>query len=119
MIPECHKRFQRWAEWTQSGSGTVDLGIGRNILDRVMEGKGQILPGAPYKNSGRVYQDEVAVKVQTFTRTLRRSDLKLIQVFYLWPVDVASDKAAQLNIPVRTMYSRLHNVHRLLKEWWE
>lgn len=118
MIPESHSRLKRWAEWTQAGSGFISLGVGRSIESKIMEGKGEILPGAPYTNSGKIYHDSVAVKTQTFIRTLGRQEKRLIHVFYLWPVDIAAEKAAQLKLPVRTMYDKLHGIHIQLEEWW-
>lgn len=121
MIPESHSRLKRWAEWTQAGSGFINLGGGASIESKIMEGRGTILPGAPYTNSGRgrIYHDPIAIKVQAFVRTLSRKESRLIHIFYLWPVDIASEKAAQLKLPVRTMYDKLHGIHIQLEEWWK
>lgn len=118
MIQSSHARLQRWAEWSLTPTGSISLGVGTSIESRIMEGKGQIMPGAPGGSSGRVYIDLVAIKAERFLRTLRASERRLVRVFYLHP-GVNQDKATKLGIPIRTMYDRLHGIHEQLDIWWQ
>lgn len=118
MIPASHQRLIRWSQWALTPTGAISLGVGQSIESKIAEGKGEILPGAPYTSSGRVYIDLVAVRVERWMRTLRRSEKRLLHTFYLYP-GVNEDKAKKLKMPIRTMYDRLHGLHEQLALWWE
>jgi len=118
MIQSSHEKLLRWAEWTAGGKALASLGVGESVLARIFEGKGEILPGAPYKTLGKIYHDPASVRVEGFVRTLGKNEKQLLKVFYLYPINVASAKAEKLKLPQRTMYDKLHGIHIQLEEYW-
>lgn len=115
MIQPAHDKFRRWAVWTLAPVPGVNLGYGKNILQKIYEGKGEILPGAP-SGSGpmKIHTDPVASQVDSFLRTCSRDEKTLVRTFYLDQVHTVEEKAKKLILPVRTMYDRLEQVQRKL-----
>lgn len=111
MIPIAHEKFRRWAVWVLAPIPYSNLGYGSNILARIREGKGRILPGAP-KGSGpkTIERDQVAMEVDIFLRTCTKDEKRLIKTFYLSQGHTVEDRAKFLKIPVRTMYSRIERI---------
>lgn len=113
MIEEVHKKFLKWADYVRQPVGDpTPRGYGVNILQRIMEGKGSIMPGAP-RGSGpkRLYIPPEALVVENFLKTLPRVDARLIRVFYLSPYWTVEKRAEKLKMPVRTLYERLDRIH--------
>ena len=111
-----HQAFQRWALWTLQPDPTAYSGS-TSILQRIEEGKGVIMPGAPRKSGRkRMWSDGVAVKVETFMGTLAKEEKQLLRVYYLSRYNV-HDKARQLGLPTRTMYYRLGVIQKKFDIW--
>lgn len=117
MIPAAHDKFRRWAVWVLAPVPGINLGYGKNICQRIMEGKGQLLPGAP-RGSGpvKIHTDPVASQVEGFIRTqCNREEKFLLKTFYLSQYWTVEQKAKACKCPVRTMYDRLERLQvRLL-----
>lgn len=115
MIKHAHEKFRRWAVWVLAPVPGINLGYGKNILQKIYEGKGEILPGAP-RGSGpmKVHTDPVASQVDKFLKTCSRDEKTLVRTFYLDQIHTVEEKAKKLHLPVRTMYDRLEQVQRKL-----
>lgn len=115
MIQHAHEKFRRWALWVLSPAPGFNLGYGKNVCLRILEGKGQILPGAPPgSGSPRIHLDPVALQVDKFLKTRSRDEKTLVRTFYLDQFRTVEEKARKLSMPIRTMYDRLEQVQRKL-----
>lgn len=114
---EANEYFRRWAAWTLQPDPTRFAGGGANILQRILDGKGELLPGAP-RGSGvrRMWSDPAATRVEEFMRELKREDKRLMKVFYLTDYNT-HDKADYLGLPTRTMYYRINSLQKRFKRW--
>lgn len=116
MIDAMHERFRRWAGWVLEPSPGLSLGYGKNILVRIQEGKGSLLPGATSRTVvGRV--DFVALDVEAWLKTIGRHDRYVLKVFYLSINLTAEEKAKKLKMPVRTLYDRVDRLHARYQQW--
>lgn len=115
MSPVADLMLKRWAVWQLAPIPGHSLGYGRNILDRVMEGQGAILPGPP-RCSGpvKIHTDAVAGQVEDFLRQQPPEFRKLAQVFYLRQDLTAGERSVELKLAIRTMYRRLDMLHERL-----
>lgn len=103
--------FLLWALWTKQPAPGFNLGYpSTSIVQRISEGHGEILPGAP-KGSGRkkLECDPVVPIVEAFLDTCTRTERRTLRVFYLYDGPAAM-KANDLDIPVRTMYYRVKSL---------
>lgn len=119
MIQHAHEKFRRWALWVLAPVPGHDLGYGKNVLQRIREGRGQILPGAPRGSRPPIPSDPVALQVDGFVKTLPKEERRLIRTFYLDRSRTVEDRAESLGLPVRTMYDRLDRIQRRLLEYLE
>jgi len=120
MIPLAHLRFRRWADWTLSYTVGGQLGYGRNVLARIMEGKGEILPGPPSCSGPKIMSpDPIATKVDRFLCTIPADEKFLIKTFYLSREWSSDEKAKHLKIPARTMYAQLERIQFKLMGYFE
>lgn len=118
MIVEIHEKLLRWARWEkQPDQGVLMMGYGTSVLAKVMDGRGEILPGAP-RGSGpkKTYTDPVAVLVSSALKKLDKKDRKIVVGFYLSDGS-ARLKAERMGMPERTLYSRLNRIHRMMAGW--
>lgn len=114
MIDSVHQQFLKWASWVlQPVPGVVPAGYGKNILQRIIEGKGSLLPGAP-KGSGlpRLYVPAEALVVEEYIKTIHSRDARVVRIFYLSPYWTVEERAWRLKLPVRTVYDRLDRIHK-------
>lgn len=109
MIESVHKEFLHWAWWVKSPRGGINLGYGKNVLQRIREGRGQVLPGSTVAVTSKDAQ--MASKVDLFVRGLPRDDRFLVRSYYL-SGQTASDVAKWVGLPRRTMYGQLDRIHR-------
>lgn len=110
MIDEAHKQFQRWAAWVLAPEPMGNLGFGKNILQRIKEGRGSLLPGS----TSRVVppMDSVALRVDKYIhKEMTVQDARLVKTFYLSPYWTVEKRALKLRVPVRTLYDRLERIH--------
>jgi hypothetical protein len=114
MIDAVHAQFLRWAEYVlQPVPGDGGGGYGKNILLRILEGKGSLMPGAPSRSPPRLYVPPEALVVEAFLKEIDRKDARLIKVFYLsryWTVEKRADK---LKMSTRSLYLHLDRIHYL------
>lgn len=89
----------------------TSLGYGSSVLLRVMEGKGEILPGPP-KGSGpkTIHIDPISMKVGKFVAQLKRADREFIKLYYLEDAYNIEEKAKMLRVQKRVIYRWLHGL---------
>lgn len=112
MQDAAHRDFTRWAAWLLApdmGSGGAPSGYGKSVLARIMDGRGQIMPGG--KGMVRVFVDPVGVQVDTWVKKLKREDARILKVFYLSRYWTVEKKAHRLGMPVRTLYWHIDRLH--------
>lgn len=111
VVKDGNELFKRWAKYEALYVSGVSLGYGGTVTGRIMEGKGEILPGAP-KGSGpkAIHVDLVASRVGDFVKTLSRSDRELVKLYYLNQVHTLEEKSTFLRVKVREIYRRLHKI---------
>lgn len=115
MILWVHATFIEWARWVRR-TDEGPAGYGKSVLLKVMEGKGEILPGAPFIASrGLSDLDKRMLRVERFISQLSKRDRRLIKVFYLQPNTVET-KAKRLGMSKRSLYDRIHKVHTSFTE---
>lgn len=119
MIVDADRMFKRWASWMLAPTPGLSLGLGKNIMQKLVEGKGQFLPGSPRGSGPSNNYDPVAVKVEEFLKTRSRAEKTLIKTFYLSEYWTAQQKADRLKIPRRTMYSQVERVQAALMAYLE
>lgn len=102
--------FLLWALWTKAPAPGGNLGYGPSVLQRILDGHGEILPGAP-RGSGhkKLECDPVVPIVERFLATCTKAERRTLKVFYLAD-GTAAQKANDLDIPVRTMYYRVKSL---------
>ena len=112
MVEEGNSLFRHWARNEKLGGGGVHLGYGGTVTAKIMEGKGEILPGAPVGSGPRkVDIDPVAMKVGRFISKRNKREKEVIKMYYL--VDggySVSDKAEFLKMSSRELYRKLHRL---------
>jgi len=117
MIKEAHILLLRWAAWERIPIGYCGAPSwsSTTITAKLMEGKGEFLPGPP-RNSGprMIPVDRDAMVVDKFIRTLPKTDKELIKLYYLQHAYTVDEKAMLLKISKKKLYSVLHVVHTLL-----
>jgi len=103
--------FLLWALWTKAPAPGFELGYpSRSILQRISEGHGELLPGAPKGNGHKKLEcDPIVPVVERFLATCTRAERRTLKVFYLAD-GTAAQKAHDLGIPVRTMYYRVKSL---------
>jgi hypothetical protein len=117
MIESVDKDLRRWADWVLEPAAGTNLGYGGSVLQRIVEGRGQILPGAPSRVVV-VRVDMVAIGVEQWLTQLERSKKHTIKVFYLSTGLTNEEKAKKLKISRRGLYDRIHNLHLEYQRWW-
>lgn len=120
LIEYPHKCFLRWAAVVLAPVPGVNLGYGKNILLKIVEGKGQIMPGAP-RGSGvsKIHTDPMFHKVDKFLLGRSKEEGRLIRTFYLDQSITVARKAEKLGLPTRTMYSHIERAQHALNEYLE
>lgn len=119
MIKESHVLLLRWAAWEKIPVGNgVPSWSSTTITAKLMEGKGEFLPGPP-RNSGprMIPVDRDAMVVDRFIRTLPKPTKDLIKLFYLQQAYTSDEKAGMLRISKKQMYMLLHRVHEVLQKF--
>lgn len=118
MIDHVHLKFLQWATWTlDPGPGGGNGGYGKNILQRIREGKGELLPGAPSSAPRKVDAGPVVLDVDKFVRGCVETRRRLIKVFYLSRTLSSAEKATRLGMGLRTMYEHVEVTHREFERW--
>lgn len=113
---EPNEAFKLWAAWTLQPDPTRYAGS-TNILQRISQGKGEILPGAPRGGGkAKMWSHPVATLVEQFFRELEREDKRLLKIFYLTDYNT-HDKASYLGLPTRTMYYRINSLQKRYARW--
>lgn len=116
MIECVDKEFKRWASWVLEPTGGLHLGYGSNILQKIKEGRGQIMPSASVRvNVVRV--DLVALTVEEWIKTLKRSQRYVVKLFYLSTNLTVEEKAKRLHITRRALYNRIEALHLNYQAW--
>lgn len=116
MIDSVDADFKRWAAWVLEPTGGLHLGYGTNVLQRIREGHGQIMPSAPSRvNVVRV--DLVALGVEEWVKTLQRSQRYVVKLFYLSTNLTVEEKAKRLHITRRALYNRIESLQRNYQSW--
>jgi hypothetical protein len=94
----------------------LNLGYGQNILQRIREGHGQIMPSAPSRvNVVRV--DLVALDVEAWLKSLERGQRYVVKLFYLSSNLTVEEKAQRLHISRRQLYNRIENLQLAYQQW--
>ena len=98
----------------------TSMGYGGTVTGKIMDGKGEILPGAP-KGSGpkAIHIDEVSMKVGQFVAKQRRTDKEFLKLYYLEDAYTVDEKAKMLRCSKRELYRRLHGLQLKLVLWME
>jgi hypothetical protein len=112
MVEEAHRIFGRWAAWVLAPVPGDSLGYGKNILVKIMEGRGMIQPSAPRGSYVRVATDVVAMEVVEFMKGLDRYDSRLIKLFYLDQRTTVEQKAHRMYVSRKQFYLDLDRIHR-------
>lgn len=100
--------LKRWAAWVLSPVGGVNLGYGKSVIAKIMEGKGQILPGAPRCSGAmKIEVDHLAMRVDRWVASLPKPERQLLKLYYLDGRYTVEDKAMQLGISRKTLYNRV------------
>lgn len=114
MIDEVHSQFRRWASWVLEPVGGIGLGLGKNIMQKLVEGKGEFLPGG---SSRVIRNDPVANDVEEWLKTVSRNERFILKVFYLDQFKTNEEKAQRLKMSTRTLYDRIDKSHRKYQQW--
>lgn len=90
-------------------------GPGQTIEARILEGKGELLPGRP-KGGGvkRVEPDHLAWLTDQAVRQLTQREQQIIDVYYDDRLTV-QEKSTKLRLKVRTMYYQIDRLQRLIR----
>ena len=111
MVEEGHQLFRQWAKWERLGVGGIELGYGGTVTAKIMEGKGEILPGAPPGSGPKKVQiDPVALSVDHFIRGCKKSEKEVIKIYYLQEGYTVEEKATFLKMSARELYRKLHRL---------
>lgn len=95
--------FDRWAAWKLRPKGYW----GRTVEDRIMEGRGELLPtGGTYSGMS---VDLIAIRVDRFVDSLTKRERNLMYVYYLSPGTMAQ-KRSLLGASNRWIYSKLRKL---------
>ena len=119
MIPEAHRKFKEWAAWEKQSVPATNLGYGVQVIARIMEGKGEILPGPP-KGSGRKRADinPAMMRIHIFVARLPSRDKRVIMEVYCGkPGYTMEEKAARLRMATRTMYDVVERAQMRLMDF--
>ena len=116
MIDAVDKDLRRWASWVLEPTPGLNLGYGQNILQRIREGHGQIMPSAPSRVSV-VRVDLVALTVEEWLKSLERSQRYVVKLFYLSTNLTVEEKAKRLHISRRALYDKVDRLHHLYQQW--
>jgi len=116
MIDAVDRDLRRWASWVLEPTPGLNLGYGQNILQRIREGHGQIMPSAPSRvNVVRV--DLVALDVEAWLESLERGQGYVVKLFYLSSNLTVEEKAQRLHISRRQLYNRIENLQLAYQQW--
>jgi len=116
MIDAVDRDLRRWASWVLEPTPGLNLGYGQNILQRIREGHGQIMPSAPSRvNVVRV--DLVALDVEAWLKSLERGQRYVVKLFYLSSNLTVEEKAQRLHISRRQLYNRIENLQLAYQQW--
>lgn len=116
MIEEVDRDLKRWAQWVLEPTPGLNLGYGKNILQRIREGKGRVLPSAPSRVSV-IRVDLVALDVERWLKTLDRSSRYVVKLFYLTKNLSVEEKAKRLHCSRRALYDRIERLHLNYQQW--
>jgi len=119
MIQAMHDMFRQWAEWEQLPvGGRGPGGVGVTITYKLMEGKGEFLPGAP-RGSGPVGipMDPIGMTVDRFLRTQKRKVRHIVFAYYLKHGYTVEERAAMVGLTKPKLYTKLHEIHLELQKF--
>lgn len=115
MIDEAHAQFLRWATWVKSGSNGINLGYGKNLCQKLLEGKGEFLPGAPRGSGVANNHDPVALKVDKFVKEqCNPTERRILRTFYLEAFLSGEEKAERLKMSRRSLYNQVETLQKRL-----
>lgn len=116
MITWVHEKLKKWAIWYLSPVGAIFPGGGTTIEQRILEGRGKLLPGVP-KGSGRpgVLVDHDAYKLDVLIKTLPRRHQRVLKTFYLEGGSVER-RARNLRLSERKFYLKIDLIHKHLEQ---
>jgi len=110
-----HELFQLWARDKRSYVQEFDLGYGGTVTARVLEGQGEILPGAPRCGGRKKTEvDHTAVKIEKFVCGLSGKEKKILKVWYLEDHLSGEEKATRLSMGLRSVYRSIEKLQNLV-----
>lgn len=109
-----HDMLRKWADWERLpvGGGGIGSGLTSTITYKLMEGKGEFLPGAP-RGSGPIGipVDPVGMLVDRFLRGQKKRTKHIVIAYYLKLGYTVEERAAMLNMTKKKLYTKLHEIH--------
>lgn len=101
MISHIDRRLQAWGRWVQLGRGMGSKGLSAQWGEPGGGGvHGALIPIQSIDSS----------RMHDWVMTLAKADQQLLVMHYCTP-HAAIDQARRLRMSLRTMYSRLHELH--------
>lgn len=114
MIQDMHKRLMKWGVWERIPVAGVAIGYApTTITGKLMDGKGEFLPGAPIGSGPKLLNISPEMMLMSkFVHGLERRHREIVREVYAGELGYSmEEKAVRLRLSRRGLYEHLHKVH--------